>query len=157
MQHMEKGQSLGKHTLHILVEEPESCCFFVQPVQVSFTLHSFFLPQPRIFCLCWRSHIRCGWLPASSVLSEKIPFLQRSQSCHWSLWELQVWNISAANSVLHNLTFSGSLTYRWASSTRWGLLYLLFYIFPISLFSVDTLYPPSPKKGQTIHGCDLPL
>lgn len=31
------------------------------------------------------------------------------------------------------------------------------FTFFLFLLSVDTLYLPSPKKGQTIHGCDLPL
>ncbi len=29
-----------------------------------------------------------------------------------------------------------------------------FYLVFFKSLSVDTLYLPSPKKGQTIHGCD---
>lgn len=119
-----------------------------------FSLYAvYFLPQPRILCVCWRSHIRSGWLPASSVLSEKIPFMQRSQSCYWSLWEFQVWNVLAIISVLHNLTWISltvwptDLHHRWGSWTRWGLLYILFYISFLKSLFFDTLYPSSPKKG----------
>lgn len=74
--------------------------------------------------------------------------MQRSQSCHWSLWKFKVWT--------HFLSFlTASHLFHLLICSEEKLFARTIVMFePVILLNI---YPAFPKRGHTIHGCDLPL